>query len=43
MQSKFCQTLGDAFFSPPHLVFRVGKLKQMAKKKCQTVGDDKFF
>jgi hypothetical protein len=26
MQSQFCKTVGDAFFSPPHLVFRVGKL-----------------
>jgi len=28
-----------SYFFPSHLLCRVGKLQQMVKKKCQTVGD----
>jgi hypothetical protein len=37
-QVRFAKLLEISYFSPFHLLSRVSKLQQMAKKKCQTVG-----
>jgi hypothetical protein len=39
LPSQLCQTLGYSLFSTCHIVLKVGKLQQMANKKCQTVED----
>ena len=36
---RFAKLLEMSYFSTSHLLFRVGKLQQMTKKKCQTIGD----
>jgi hypothetical protein len=38
LASQFYQTVGDNFFSPPHIDLRVGKLHLLPNKKCKTVG-----
>jgi hypothetical protein len=38
LASQFCQTVGDNFFSPPHIDLRVGKLHLLPNKKYKTVG-----